>query len=45
MNKHLRALIIIDMQKGMQSASLGRRNNLNAEENVQQLLARWCSLD
>ena len=41
MTNHLRALIIIDMQKGMQSAKVGRRNNLHAEANIKQLLARW----
>ncbi len=44
MTDYLRALIIIDMQKGMQSAELGRRNNMHAEANIQQLLARWRSL-
>jgi nicotinamidase-related amidase len=45
MTSHSRALVIIDMQKGMQSAKPGRRNNLNAEENIQKLLARWRSLN
>ena len=32
------ALIIIDMQKGMCNPELGRRNNPDAERNVQRLL-------
>lgn len=43
MTNHRRALIIIDMQKGMQSAKLSRRNNPNAEANIQRLLAHWRS--
>lgn len=35
------ALIIIDMQKGMSSPGLGRRNNPDAELNVQLLLDAW----
>jgi nicotinamidase-related amidase len=38
-----RALIIIDMQKSMQSATLARRNNPNAEANIQRLLEHWRS--
>jgi nicotinamidase-related amidase len=36
-----RALIIVDMQKGMLSTSLPRRNNPHAEAHILQLLARW----
>jgi nicotinamidase-related amidase len=36
-----RSLIIIDMQKGMQSAKPGRRNNPGAEANIQRLLTHW----
>ncbi|OOG37993.1 cysteine hydrolase family protein [Polaromonas sp. A23] len=43
MTNYRRALIIIDMQKGMQSATLPRRNNPNAEAKIQQLLAHWRS--
>lgn len=35
------ALVIIDMQQGMQSEDLGRRNNLEAEDNIGALLAEW----
>ena len=35
------ALIIIDMQKGMCNPGLGRRNNPDAERNVQRLLQAW----
>ena len=35
------ALIIIDMQKGMSSPVLGRRNNPDAELNVRRLLDAW----
>jgi nicotinamidase-related amidase len=35
------ALIIIDMQKGMQSPKLPPRNNLAAEENIARLHAAW----
>jgi nicotinamidase-related amidase len=45
MTNHHRALIVIDMQKGMQSATLGRRNNLHAEANFQQLRAHWRRLN
>lgn len=34
-------LIIIDMQKGMLSPQLGRRNNLGAELRIGQLLSGW----
>lgn len=36
-----RVLIIIDMQKGMQSAKLGRRNNPGAEACIRRLLTHW----
>lgn len=36
-----RALIIIDMQKGMCEPKLGRRNNPQAEDNIDRLLAAW----
>jgi nicotinamidase-related amidase len=45
MTNQRRALIVIDMQKGMQSATLARRNNLNAEANIQRLLAHWRNTD
>jgi nicotinamidase-related amidase len=35
------ALIIIDMQKGMQSPRLPPRNNLGAEDNIARLHAAW----
>jgi len=35
------ALLIIDMQQGMLSAHLGRRNNPEAEQNIAKLLAHW----
>ena len=35
------ALLIIDMQKGMQSPTLPPRNNLQAEANIARLLAAW----
>ena len=35
------ALIIIDMQQGMAVASVGARNNANAEQNIATLLAAW----
>jgi nicotinamidase-related amidase len=35
------ALIIIDMQKGMQSSTLPPRNNPHAEDNIARLLAAW----
>lgn len=35
------ALIIIDMQKGITDPGLGRRNNPDAERNVQRLLQAW----
>lgn len=40
-NKTDTALIIIDMQKGMSNPQLGRRNNPEAELNLQRLLQAW----
>jgi nicotinamidase-related amidase len=36
-----RALIIIDMQRGINNARLGRRNNPGAEDNIASLLGAW----
>jgi nicotinamidase-related amidase len=35
------ALVIIDMQKGMNDAKLGRRNNPEAEQRIHELLNAW----
>ena len=35
------ALLIIDMQQGMNQPKLGRRNNLDAEVQIQRLLSAW----
>lgn len=35
------ALLIIDMQQGMQAPHLGRRNNPDTERNIATLLAHW----
>ena len=35
------ALLVIDVQRGMEDPRLGRRNNPGAEENVAALLAAW----
>ncbi len=35
------ALVIIDMQQGMNNPTLGRRNNPDAELHMQQLLGAW----
>lgn len=35
------ALLVIDMQKGMQADSLPRRNNVDAEDNIGALLDAW----
>lgn len=35
------ALVIIDMQRGMQAPHLGPRNNPSAERNIAALLAHW----
>ena len=35
------ALLIVDMQKGMQHPSAGQRNNPQAEANIAQLLTKW----
>lgn len=39
------ALLIIDMQKGMQSPTLPPRNNPQAEDNIARLLAAWRERD
>jgi len=41
MKKQNTALIIIDMQRGMAEPKAGRRNNPQAEENIQRLLLAW----
>lgn len=41
MEKQTSALIIIDMQKGMADPTAGTRNNPDAEQNIQSLLAAW----
>ncbi len=38
---HNAALIIIDVQKGFDDPSWGRRNNMNAEKNIANLLHAW----
>lgn len=35
------ALIIIDVQKGFDEPSLGRRNNPESEDNISDLLSYW----
>jgi nicotinamidase-related amidase len=35
------ALIIVDMQRGMQNTDPRERNNLNAEKNIEKLLGSW----
>lgn len=35
------ALVVIDVQKGLDDPSLGRRNNPDAEERISTLLAHW----
>jgi nicotinamidase-related amidase len=35
------ALLLIDMQQGMNQPTLGRRNNPDAERHMQQLLVAW----
>ena len=44
MTQHKSALIIIDMQTGMQSAKLPPRNNFHAESNIIRLLTTWRQL-
>jgi nicotinamidase-related amidase len=39
------ALLIIDMQQGMQSPTLPPRNNPQAEDNIARLLAAWRAAD
>jgi nicotinamidase-related amidase len=41
MQHHAPTLIIIDMQKGMRSPSVGRRNNPQAESNIATMLRAW----
>jgi nicotinamidase-related amidase len=41
MNTSTVALLIVDMQKGMQNPSAGKRNNPQAEENIAKLLTKW----
>jgi nicotinamidase-related amidase len=41
MNTNKPALIIIDMQNGINQPKLGRRNNPHAEDNMAALLAAW----
>ena len=41
MNTQDAALIIIDMQRGMADPKSGRRNNPEAENNMQKILAAW----
>jgi nicotinamidase-related amidase len=43
MNKEPIALIVIDMQRGMKMPAAGERNNIDAERNIQRLLAAWRS--
>lgn len=41
MNNQLAALLIIDMQRGMSNPAAGKRNNPDAEANIQRLLTEW----
>ncbi|MCI0509950.1 nicotinamidase-related amidase [Chromohalobacter marismortui] len=41
MNNEPVALIVIDMQRGMKEPDAEKRNNLDAERNIQSLLAAW----
>lgn len=45
MPNHLPTLIIIDMQKGMNSPKIGPRNNPQAEANIAKLLSAWRGAD
>jgi nicotinamidase-related amidase len=38
---HNTALIIVDVQKGMDDPRMGKRNNRNAEDNIAKLLKVW----
>ncbi len=40
-SNHLFALLIIDVQQGFEDKRWGKRNNLNAEENINSLLKIW----
>ncbi len=42
-NLNKTALLVIDVQKGFDALSWGKRNNLDAEKNIQQLLQFWRS--
>ena len=37
----LRALIVVDVQRGFEDPALGPRDNPHAEENVAKLIAAW----
>jgi len=39
------ALLVIDVQKGLDDPSLGKRNNPDAESNIASLLAEWRELE
>lgn len=40
MNKH-HALVIVDVQKAFEHPKWGKRNNLEAEENIRKILNLW----
>lgn len=42
-NLNKTALLVIDVQKGFDASSWGKRNNLDAEKNIQRLLEFWRS--
>lgn len=44
-NNHPGALVIIDMQRGMSEPTAGKRNNPDAEDNIQRLLSKWRNAD